>query len=143
MVVRLIFGLGWALATGLAGGWLILSPWALGEQGGGDWTTVTRAEFFTGLGMIALALSAAVVVAAQAVRTLREAGVIEPASHVRPGRPPRTEAGRASPPEMEKALIALAQALAEDLESQRDASASSRPAHPTSDQPARPNWRDP
>lgn len=139
MIVRLVFGLGWALATGLAGGWLMLSPWALGEQGGGDWTTVTRAELFTGLGLIALAVSAVVVVAAQAARSLREAGVIEPARHVRR---PRTEAGGTSSPEMEKALIALAQALAEDLDSQREAAPAPRPAPPSTDQPVRPNWRD-
>src|SRR5215813_6373934 len=135
MVVRLIFGLGWALATGLAGGWLIVAPWALGEQGGGDWTTVTRNEVFTGLALIALAVLAAVVVAAQTVRSLREAGVIEPARLLRR---PQFEAGGSSSPEMEKALITLAQALAEDLESQREAAQAPRPGHPTTDQPVRP-----
>ena len=139
MIVRLIFGLGWALVTGLAGGWLIVAPWALGEQGGGDWTTVTRNEVFTGLALIALAVLAAVVVAAQTVRSLREAGMIEPA---RPLRRPRSEAGGSSSPEMEKALITLAQALAEDLESQREAAQAPRPSHPTTDQPVRPTWRD-
>ena len=139
MIVRLIFGLGWAVVTGLAGGWLILAPWALGEQGGGDWTTVTRNEVFTGLGLIALAILAVVVVAAQTVRSLREAGVIEPA---RPARPPRTEAGGTSSPEMEKALIALAEALAEDLESQRQAADAPRPAHPGAEQAVRTTWRD-
>ena len=100
MIVRFIFGLGWALVTGLAGGWLILAPWALGEQGGGDWTTVTRNQVFTGLALIALAVLAAVVVVGQTVRSLREAGVIEPA---KPARRPRTEAGGSSSPEMEKA----------------------------------------
>ena len=137
MIVRLVFGLGWALFTGLAGGWLILAPWALGEQGGGDWTTVTRNEVFTGLGLIALAILAVAVLAAQTVRSLREAGVIEPA---RPARPPRAEAGGTSSPEMEKALIALAQALAEDLESQREAAQAPRPPHPGTDQPVRPTW---
>ena len=139
MIVRLTFGLGWALATGLAGGWMILSPWALGEQAGRDWTVVTRAQFFTGLGLIALALTAVVLVAAQAVSALREAGVIEPPRLVRPT---RLQAGATSSPEMEKALIALAQALAEDLESQRDSAPASRPARPSTDQPVRPNWRD-
>lgn len=139
MIVRLIFGLGWAVVTGLAGGWLILAPWALGEQGGGEWTTVTRNEFFTGLGLIALAILAVGVVAAQTVRSLREAGAIVPA---RAARAPRTEAGGTSSPEMEKALIALAEALAEDLESQREAAQAARPAHPGTDQPVRPTWRD-
>ncbi len=113
MTLRLIFGLGWSLVTGLAGGWLVLAPWALGEQGAGDWTTVTRNEVASGLGLIALAGLGLVVVLVHVIGALREAGVI-----VSP-RPGRAEAGGATSPEMEKALIALAQALAEDLESQR------------------------
>src|SRR5262249_61659070 len=41
MTLRLILGLGWSLVAGLAGGWLLLAPWALAEQGDGAWTTVT------------------------------------------------------------------------------------------------------
>src|SRR5438094_119352 len=57
MTLRLIVGLGWSLAAGLAGGWLVLSPWALGEQGNGDWTTVTRTEVPSGLGLLVLAVA--------------------------------------------------------------------------------------
>src|SRR5215467_4527113 len=139
MIVRLIFGLSWALVTGLAGGWLVLAPWALGEQRSGDWTTVTRNEVFTGLGLVALAVVAVLVVAAQVLRSLREAGVIEPA---RPARQARGEAGTGSSPEMEKALIALAQALAEDLEAQREPGTPARSGRPGPEQPVRPTWRD-
>ncbi|HXM55874.1 MAG TPA: hypothetical protein VOB72_10840 [Candidatus Dormibacteraeota bacterium] len=112
MTFRLVFGLGWALAAGLAGGWLVLAPWALGAQRGGDWSTLTRNEVFSGLGLIALAVLGVAVVAAQVVRSLREAGVLAP---TRPAA--LANGGVTSSPEMEKALIALAQALAEDLES--------------------------
>lgn len=139
MIVRLIFGLGWALVTGLAGGWLVLAPWALGEQGSGEWTTVTRNEVFTGLGLIALAVVAVVVVAAQVLWSLREAGVIEPA---RPARQARGEAGDSSSPEMEKALIALAQALAEDLDAQREPASAARPGHPSPEPQLRHTWRE-
>jgi hypothetical protein len=114
MTVRLIFGLGWSLVTGLAGGWLALAPWALSEQGGGDWTGVTTSQLLTGLGLVVLAVAGVVVVALQLVGSLRAAGVL--ASARRPGG--AGEAG-ASSPEMERALIALAQALAEDLDPQR------------------------
>jgi hypothetical protein len=121
MTFRLVFGLGWALVAGLAGGWLVLAPWALDAQGGGDWTTVTRGEVFTGLGLIALAALGVAVVIAQAVRALRDAGVLTPA------RPAASRAdGVTSSPEMEKALIALAQALAEDLESSQPEPATER-----------------
>ncbi len=114
MTFRLVFGLGWSLVAGLAGGWLVLAPWALGEQNNGDWTTVTRNEVFSGLGLVVLALAGVAVVAVQALRSLREAGVLAPS------RPTASANGVTSSPEMEQALIDLAQALAHDLETQRE-----------------------
>jgi hypothetical protein len=114
MTFRLVFGLAWSLVTGLAGGWLALAPWALGEQGSGDWSTVTRNEVAAGAGLIVLAVVGALVVAVQTAASLRGAGVI--ATSRRGG---RTDAGQGSSPEMEQALITLAHALAEDLEAQR------------------------
>jgi hypothetical protein len=134
MTLRLIFGLGWSLVTGLAGGWLVLAPWALGEQGGGDWTTVTRNELFTGVGLIVLAMSGVAVVAAQVVRALRDAGVLVPS-----GAAARSGAGVTSSPEMERALIALAQALADDLETQHQPAAGARTGAEAAGRPA---WRE-
>lgn len=116
MTVRLIFGLGWSLLTGLAGAWLVTAPWAQAEQGAGDWTTVTKTELGTGLGLVALAVLGLVVVTAQLAAALRESGVLAAS---RPGT--RRERAPADSPEMEKALISLAQALAQDLDAQRAA----------------------
>jgi hypothetical protein len=136
MTLRLIFGLGWSLVTGLAGLWLAVAPWALGEQGSGDWTTVTRAELVAGAGLVVLGVVGVVVVVLQVVRSLREAGVISPArAAARAG-----DGGAASSPEMEKALIALAQALAEDLDAQRTPAADGRAG---SEAPGVPSWREP
>ncbi len=134
MTLRLIFGLGWSLVTGLAGGWLVMAPWALGEQGGGVWTTVTRNEFGTGVGLIVLAVAAVVVVLAQVVGSLREAGVLAPSRASARG-----EGGVTSSPEMEKALIALAQALAEDLDAQRSQPSGARSA---AEPPGMSSWRE-
>ncbi len=123
MTVRLTFGLGWSLVTGLAGGWLLMAPWILGGQGGGDWSTVTKTEFATGLGLVVLAVAGLVAVAAQLMSGLRDAGVVSP--------PPV-----ATSPEMEKALIALAQALADDLDTQRSPAPTGRPG-----EPAAQGWR--
>lgn len=131
MTVRLIFGLGWSLLTGLAGAWMVTAPWALTEQGGGDWTTVTKTEFGTGLGLVALAVLGLVAVAAQLVAALREAGVL-----AAPRSGPRGERASADSPEMEKALISLAQALAQDLDAQRAA-----PAGRPGGERAMPGWR--
>jgi hypothetical protein len=110
MTLRLVFGLSWSLVTGLAGGWLTLSPWALGTQGEGGWSTVTRGEVGAGLGLVVLAVAGIVFIAAQTAAVLREAGSDR-----------SRRAAAATPPEMEQALIALAQALAEDLDAQRAA----------------------
>src|SRR5215472_6516393 len=132
MTLRLIFGLGWSLVAGLAGGWLVLAPWALGVQGGGDWTTVTRNELGAGVGLIVLAAAGIAIVAAQSVTSLREAGVIAPSRAAA-----RREATGGSSAEMEQALIALAQALAEDLDAQRAPGTGSRTAPPS----GAPSWR--
>lgn len=115
MTLRLILGLGWSLVAGLTGGWLVLAPWAMGQQNGGEWTIVTKNEVGAGLGLILVALIGVVIVAAQAVRTLREAGALAPS-----GASGRAADGVTASPEMEKALIALAQALAEDLDAHRE-----------------------
>jgi hypothetical protein len=124
MTARTVVGASWALVVGLAGGWLMLSPWALGEQPSGkDWTLVTRTEFLTGLGLVVLALAGLVLLASQTVRSLRQAGVLG-------GRQPSTSgsrrrgsgaadgSGEISSPEFESALVALAQALTRDLQSE-------------------------
>jgi hypothetical protein len=112
MTVRLIFGTAWSLVTGLAGGWLLLSPWALATQGAGGWTAATRSTEAAGAGIVVLAVAGIVAVTWQTVAALRAAGATGGA---------RSRAAAAAPPEMEQALIALAQALAEDLAVQRPA----------------------
>lgn len=113
MVVRLIVGVSWSLITGLAGGWLLFSPWALGEQSSsGDWTTVTKTQFWTGAGLIAIAVICLAVLAAQVAQALR--GV--------PGAATATNRGRSAPAvsnvEMDAALVSLANALVADLNRQ-------------------------
>ncbi|HZV49558.1 MAG TPA: hypothetical protein VFD49_07300 [Candidatus Dormibacteraeota bacterium] len=116
MTMRTIVGLSWSFISGLAGVWLLLSPWTLGEQHNGDWTMVTRTQFGTGLGLAVLGGIGATVVVTQVVGALRESGVLR--------RPvARTAAtGAASPDstqEMEQVLVSLASALAADLNRQQ------------------------
>jgi hypothetical protein len=123
MIIRTILGAGWALAVGLAGGWLMLSPWALGEQASGsDWTSVTQTQFFTGLGLVILAVAGLAFVAMQAVRGLRQAGVMAapPRTAASPDAPRGAGAGgtEASSEEFESALVSLAQALTRELQPQ-------------------------
>jgi hypothetical protein len=123
VTVRTVLAASWALAVGLAGGWLMLSPWALGEQpSGSDWTSVTRTEFFTGLGLVLLSLLGLALVALHALQGLRQAGVIS-GPRVAPtrSRPEGRDgssgpAPEASSEEFESALVGLAQALTRELQ---------------------------
>ena len=120
MTVRVALGTSWALAVGLAGGWLMLSPWALGQQPSGkDWTSVTRTEFFTGLGLVVLAVLGFGLLVMQILNALREAGILVPSEPARRGAQNGSRAAGApdtSSPEFESALIGLAQALTRELQ---------------------------
>src|SRR5207302_10588168 len=75
MAVRWTIGLLWALLIGLAGGWLVLTPWALGDQApGARWSTVTDNEVGAGLGLILLAVVCVAVLGRQTVKMLRGPG---------------------------------------------------------------------
>jgi hypothetical protein len=109
MVVRVIVGVGWSLVTGLAGGWLIVSPWALAEQSSGSgWSTVTETQFWSGTGLVALAITSLIVVASQLTTVLRQSrptsGLQRIDHAIAPG---------------DSTLIALANALIADLDRQR------------------------
>jgi hypothetical protein len=122
MTVRIILGASWALAVGLAGGWLMLSPWALGEQASGrDWTSVTQAQFFTGLGLVVLAVAGLGLVAMQALQGLRQAAASGRRSAPAGSRADARDGARARGPEatseeFETALVGLAQALTRELQ---------------------------
>ena len=138
MTVRTVLGASWALAVGLAGGWLMLSPWALGEQpSGGNWTSVTQTQFFTGLGLVVLSVLGLALVALHAVQGLRQAGVLAGRRSAAAGSRPEARdgvAGRtpeASSEEFESALVGLAQALTKELQ----AAPASRPEGAGNDAP--------
>jgi len=114
MKLRATMTSAWALLTGLAGGWLILSPWSLAEQPAGQaWAPATQTAVFTGLGLVVLAVIGLVAVTVQVVSGLRPAGALAHAA-----RAPVARAGQtAEAPEFETTLVALAQALVADLAS--------------------------
>jgi hypothetical protein len=120
MTLRAIVALTWALVVGLAGGWLILSPWAVGQQPtSGDWTAVTNAQVRTGAALLLLAVIGLVLAIVEGVSVLREAGVLAP--RVQRGQPGegRFEARErpdSSNADLDRALISLANTLAADLD---------------------------
>ena len=118
MKLRATMTSAWALLTGLAGGWLILSPWAFAEQPTGQaWTPATQSAVFTGLGLVVLAVIGLVAVFVEVVSGLRPAR-----APVHAPRDAGARAGQATEaPEFETTLVALAQALVADLASSRPA----------------------
>jgi hypothetical protein len=123
MTLRAVLALAWSLIMALAGGWLILSPWAVGQQpSSGDWTAVTNAQVRTGVGLLVLAIIGLVLAIAEGVSVLREAGVlVRRATAPEPGegRLAAWEQPASSTGDLDRALISLASALAADLDRNR------------------------
>lgn len=106
MTLRTMLGIGWSILFGLAGGWLVLMPWALNVQGDGDWTDQTLGAFWTGLALLAVCAIGLAVTVGLVMRTLA------------PERPPRqrqaVEAAE-DQAELDRALLQIASKLAADL----------------------------
>jgi hypothetical protein len=121
------WGLGASLLTLLAGGWLILAPFALGYQAGttGGWTDMTQNDFWVGCGLVLIAVAGLVFFTRGLVAALRAAGVVRarPRPHAKPQ--PAAAAPAAAPatlparPQLEQTMALLAEALAADLAERR------------------------
>jgi len=122
-----MLGIGWSILCGFAGGWLVLMPWALNVQGGGDWTTVTKVSFGTGLGLLVFCLIGLIATSLQIVRLLarpRQARAPEPAAQQQ----------HADQESLDRALLQLATKLVADLEA--PAPGQAQPAGPAPAQAA-------
>jgi hypothetical protein len=128
MTLRAVLALAWSLIVGLAGGWLILAPWAVGQQPSfGDWTAVTNAQVRTGIGLLVLAIIGLVLAIAEGVSVLRDAGVLArrvPAAEPGEARLAARDRPAASTEDLDRALISLASTLAADLDRDRRPGAS-------------------
>ncbi|MBO0689484.1 MAG: hypothetical protein J2P40_07930 [Candidatus Dormibacteraeota bacterium] len=130
MIVRPVAALGWAVVSGLAGGWLLLSPWSLGLQAaGGGWTDAMRSVVATGAFLVLLAVVAILVAIADVLRTFRTLGIVQPKpsqSHAAsqsqaPTQPAAAAPGAPADVDMDNLLAALARVLADELSQQREA----------------------
>lgn len=110
MTLRTMLGIGWSMVTGLAGGWLVLMPWALNVQGGGDWTTVTKVSFGTGLGLLVFCLVGLIATSLQIVR------LVAPPRRARAAEPEAAAQEHADQESLDRALLQLATKLVADLE---------------------------
>jgi hypothetical protein len=126
---KYICGMVASLIIALAGGWLILAPFALGYQPyGADWTSQTVNDFAMGVPVAVVALISFALFFYSLLGSLRAAGVIiaRPRTVAQATAPyqPQAMAPQVSAPsqsDLDRTLATLAAALAADLTARRQA----------------------
>lgn len=126
---KYICGMAASLILFLAGGWLILAPFALGYQPyGADWVSQTTNSFAMGIPVAVVALIAFALFFSSLLGSLRATGVLvaPPKVVVQPTTPYQLQAPVSQAPaqqqsDLDKTLATLAAALAADLSARRQA----------------------
>jgi len=123
---KYIWGMTASLIIFLAGGWLILAPFALGYQPyGASWDSQTTNDFVTGIPVAVVALVSFAFFFFSLLGALRAAGILAaarpqvPVVAQVPGSVPSAQAPHQS--ELDQTLATLAAALVADLSSRRQA----------------------
>lgn len=125
---KYVCGMVASLAIFLAGGWLILAPFALGYQPyGADWVSQTTNDFVVGICVAVVALVSFALFLVALLGSLRAAGVI--AARPRPQAitatveaAPQAGPAASTQSDLDRTLATLAQALAADLNMRRQGS---------------------
>jgi hypothetical protein len=121
MLGKYLCGMVASLIAGVAGGWLILAPFALGYQPyGADWVRQTTNDVVTGIPVVAVALVSFVVFFISLLASLRTVGVLgvrpRPDVQAHAAFQPQTPVSLAtSQSDLDRTLTTLAEALAADL----------------------------
>ena len=126
---KYLCGMAASLIIFLAGGWLILAPFALGYQPyGADWVSQTTNDFATGIPVAVVALIGFVLFFTSLLGALRAAGVLaartRPAVQAQAAFLPQTPVAvvpATAQNELDRTLVTLATALAADLNARREA----------------------
>ena len=124
---KYVCGMAASLIIFLAGGWLILAPFALGYQPyGADWVSQTTNSFILGICVAVVALVAFVLFFYSLLGSLRATGVLVAPSRMVAQAPvayqaqaPIPQASAQSQNDLDKTLATLAAALAADLSARR------------------------
>ncbi|MGZ3608888.1 MAG: hypothetical protein ACXVBU_02355 [Ktedonobacteraceae bacterium] len=124
---KYVCGMAASLIIFLAGGWLILAPFALGFQPyGADWVSQTTNSFIMGICVAVVALVAFVLFFYSLLGSLRATGVLVAPSRMVAQAPvayqaqaPIPQASAQSQNDLDKTLATLAAALAADLSARR------------------------
>ena len=127
-VSKYVCGMVASLIIFLAGGWLILAPFALGYQPyGADWVDQTTNDFATGIPVAVVALISFFLFLVSALGSLRAAGLLvsrpqAQVSGIASSRVPVTPEPGVQQSDLDRTLSTLAAALAADLAARRQAS---------------------
>jgi hypothetical protein len=119
---KYICGMAASLIIFLAGGWLILAPFALGYQPyGASWVDQTTNNFVTGIPVAVVALAAFALFFASLIGSLRAGGIL---AARRPAQVPAMSQPQATPApapqsDLDQTLATLAAALAADMAARR------------------------
>ncbi len=124
---KYIWGMAASLIIFLAGGWLILAPFALGYQPyGASWDSQTTNDFVTGIPVAVVALVSFAFFFFSLLGALRAAGILAapqrpqvPVVAQAPASGPSAQASQQS--DLDQTLATLAAALVADLSSRRQA----------------------
>src|SRR5256885_12655290 len=116
---KYVCGMAASLIIFLAGGWLILAPFALGYQPyGADWVSQTTNDFVTGILVAVVALVSFAFFFLSLLGALRTAGVIVTGPRAQA---PMTQAPATQQSDLDRTLSTLAAALTADLAARRQA----------------------
>ena len=139
---KYLIGMVTSLILLLAGGWLILAPFALGYQhNGADWTSQTTNDFVTGIPVAVVALVSFLLFFFALLGALRAAGMLvarqrgqqaqvasAPVVYPSPtGVPPAVASNQS---DLDRTLSTLAAALAADLTARRQTSSNQQSEQP-------------
>ena len=129
---KYVWGMAASLIILLAGGWLILAPFALGYQPyGADWVSQTTNDFWVGIPVAVVALVSFALFFASLIASLRATGVLfgqprpqqaaamVPGATVMQAPAPVAPATYSDQSDLDRTLATLAAALAADLNSRR------------------------
>jgi hypothetical protein len=122
---KYVCGMAASLIIFLAGGWLILAPFALGYQPyNASWVSQTTNDFATGIPVAVVALIAFTFFFMSLIRSLAAAGVVVAQPKVQQQASAQyqsaaPQAAAASQSDLDKTLATLAAALAADLTARR------------------------
>src|SRR5437868_2777425 len=124
---KYICGMVASLIILLAGGWLILAPFALGYQPyNAGWASQTTNDFVTGIAVAVVALVAFVFFFMSLIRSLAVAGVVVAQAKAQPQASAQYQSATAAPQapaanqsDLDRTLATLAAALAADLTARR------------------------